>query len=197
MVDLGNMLINNMEKPEDGNKAASWFLKASKLGNPEAQDCMGFMYGDGMGGLKKDPKTAAEYFRKSAEQGYALGQTHYGYSLAKGQGVDRNYTEALEWYRKAAAQDEPLAKNNMGDMYTKGMGVKRDDKEAVKWYKKAAEKNLPMALNSLGDMYEGGFGVKKDVKEAVKYYKKAAELGNHDAKISLANHDIGIPAAEK
>ena len=53
-----------------------------------------------------------KWYRKSAEQGYALAQYNLGGMYAKGQGVTQNYVKAHMWSNLAAAQgDETAAKN--------------------------------------------------------------------------------------
>jgi TPR repeat protein len=49
-----------------------------------------------------------EWFRKSAQQGYAWTEYNLGFMYANGKGVSQDYTEAVKWYRKAAEQGAAL-----------------------------------------------------------------------------------------
>ena len=87
----------------------------------------------------QDYNKAIEWYRKSAERGYAQSQTILGLMYSKGRGVERDYKEAVKWYRKAADQAYVKAQFNLGVMYSEGRGVEQSDKEAAKWCRKAAE----------------------------------------------------------
>ena len=139
---------------------------------------------------------AVKWYRKAAEQGFALAQCFLGVCYEKGQGVPQNYTEAVKWYRKAAEQGNARAQNNLGVCYEKGQGVPQNYTEAVKWYRKAAEQGNAIAQNNLGVCYYNGEGVPKNYSEAVKWYRKAAEQGNAQAQFNLGYcyyHGEGVP----
>ena len=142
--------------------------------------------------LKKNLQTAFEWFKLSAEQGYASAQNSLGIMYEDGEGVEQNYQEAMNWYRKSAEQGNPCAQYNLGQLYRKGQGVTENKEEAVKWYKLSAEQGYADAQYSLGFMYDKGKGVVWDSKEAVKWYQKAAEQGHVEAQYNLAlKYDIG------
>ena len=128
---------------------------------------------------------AVRWYRKAAEQGYALAQYRLALCYDYGEGVTKDYTEAVKWYRKAAEQGNSDAQCNLGYCYEKGQGVAKDETEAVKWYRKAAEQGDSDAQFNLGNCYEKGQGVAKDYTEAVKWYRKAAEQGYANAQYNL------------
>ena len=68
-----------------------------------------YLYSKGLG-IEKDPKQAAEWYRKAAEQGFAESQVHLGFAYQEGSGVEKNDALAMEWYRKAAIQNDDYAK---------------------------------------------------------------------------------------
>ena len=47
---------------------------------------------------------AIKWYRKAAEQGYAIAQNNLGDCYYYGNGVERDCVEAIKWYRKAAEQ---------------------------------------------------------------------------------------------
>lgn len=81
---------------------------------------------------------AVSWYRKSAEQGYAVAQTELGWSYYLGRGVRRSNTEAVRWYLKAANRGQPDAQYLMGLMYEEGEGVLKDEVEALAWYNVSA-----------------------------------------------------------
>ena len=61
------------------------------------------MYRDGYG-VEQDYKHAVKWYRKSAEQEYAIAQNNLGVMYENGYGVEQDYKQAVEWYFKAAIQ---------------------------------------------------------------------------------------------
>ena len=59
---------------------------------------------------------AVKWYRKSAEQGCALGQNDLGFIYANGQGVTKNYVEAYKWFLLAAGQGNELAKKGVAEV---------------------------------------------------------------------------------
>jgi hypothetical protein len=109
---------------------------------------LGDMYYFGHGVAKNDQK-AAEYYRKAAEQDYAVGQCNLGFMYNHGYGVPLDYQKAAEWYRKAAEQGNADAQSNLGTLYENGDGVDKDMTKAVEWYSKAVEQGHFGAQQSL------------------------------------------------
>ena len=87
----------------------------------------------------EDYVTAAQEFKKAAEQGIAQAQYNLGVMYDNGEGVIQDDKEAVKWFRLAAEQGYARAQHNLGVMYRNGEGVRQDDKEAVTWYRLAAE----------------------------------------------------------
>ena len=67
------------------------------------------MYYNGKG-VAQNYTEAVNWYRKSAEQGFAEAQYNLGAMYANGDGVKRNFTEALKWFRKSAEQGFAPAK---------------------------------------------------------------------------------------
>ena len=142
---------------------------------------------EGWGGVTKNKIEAVEWYRKAAENGYAVAQNNLGNCLYSGRGCTQNYQEAVEWYRKAAEQSHAQAQTNLADCLYEGIGCAADKAEAFKWYKKAAEQNIANAQNMVGRYLEEGWGgVTKNQIEAVEWYRKAAEQGYDLAQYNLA-----------
>jgi TPR repeat protein len=169
------LTVNGIGVVLQGDKSAL-VLPASYLPHPLFY--LGVAFRDGEG-VEKDEKEAVRWFRKAAEQGYAMAQVELGKVYYYGQGVKKDNTEAIKWYRKAAEQGYSFGQYNLGQAYSEGVGVKEDIVEAVKWWRKAAEQGNVYAQNNLFYTYrDGGKGLKKDDKEAVKWLRKMAEQGD-------------------
>lgn len=153
--------------------------KLAEQGNAEAQFEIGALYNFGEDGIQKDLREAVKWYKKSADQGYALAQRALGSCYACGTGVEKDTQDAVKWFRKAAEQGDSAAQCMLGDHYAAGEGVKKDMKEAVKWFRMAAEQGDFSAQHALGDCYAKGEGVEKDTKEAVKWLGRA-EMTEHN-----------------
>ena len=53
-------------------------------------------------GVAEDEEEAVKWYRKAAEQGYAIAQLKLADCYYHGNGVTKNYAEAVEWYRESA-----------------------------------------------------------------------------------------------
>ena len=142
------------------------------------------MYAKGRG-VAEDDEEAAKWYRKAADQRFAVAQSNLGVMYAIGRGVAKDDAEAVKWYRKAADQGYYLAQCNLGVMYEYGRGLAKDEVEAMKWYRKAADQGFATAQFNLGVMCQNSRGVAKDFVEAVKWYRKAAEQGHAAAQDNL------------
>ncbi|MGH9969374.1 MAG: tetratricopeptide repeat protein [Pyrinomonadaceae bacterium] len=91
-------------------------LEKAKLGNVDAQNEVGIAYSEGIG-VKPNQSQAVFWFRKSAEQGYALGTCNLALHYAMGWGVKGNLT--LMWKYVFAAHALDGLKCNPADVYPK------------------------------------------------------------------------------
>ncbi len=78
------------EREKAAREAATWTVKGDD-----------FYFGRG---VEKDDAEAVKWYRKAADQGYALAQYNLGVMYANGRGVVKDDAEAVKWYRKAAEQ---------------------------------------------------------------------------------------------
>lgn len=193
-----------------GSKKIAWelFVKAGQKGNAWSQNHVGevLLNGDSLRlNIDKDEKTALEWFKVAAEQGYALAQFNLAECYAKGKGVEENDEEAVKWYLKAA---EPRYSDSFGDdnekaeydaayqlgkYYERGWGVEKNEAEAFKYYRKSAGydpqpryssyeiNNLLEKELKVAQCYETGMGTKKDISAAEKIYR-AISNSSHNAK---------------
>ncbi|MCG8456053.1 MAG: caspase family protein [Holophagales bacterium] len=96
-------------EPDQASYATSLqvWLPQAKGGDAEAQYYVGQIFERGLGSTP-DPASAAEWYRKAADQDYAPAQVALGYLYELGLGVAADEAEALRWYRRAAGLAEDL-----------------------------------------------------------------------------------------
>jgi TPR repeat protein len=133
-------------------------------------------------GVAKDYVEAVKWWRKAAEQNYALAQYNLGLCYENGQGVAKDEVEAVKWFRKAAEQGDAKAQYNLGVCYRTGEGVAKDPIGAAKWFRKAAEQGDAEAQCDLGLCSTRGEGVARDEVSAYKWLSLASAQGNENAK---------------
>jgi len=91
--------------------------------------------------VERNLTLAAQWFEKSADQGYADAQFALGLMYDAGiGGLSNDFDKAMELYQKAADQGHPKAQYGLGNAYYCGHGVSRDMAQALIWYRKAAER---------------------------------------------------------
>ena len=157
----------------------------AEVGDLDAQIELGQRYQAGDGGVQQDYAEAVRWYRRSADQGHALGQAYLGFMYSTGRGVRQDAAEAARWYRRSADQGHSLGQNNLGVLYRDGRGVSQDDAEAVRWFRRSADQDEALGQANLGWMYENGRGVRRDRVEAVRWYRRAADQGNSWAREQL------------
>ena len=81
---------------------------------------MGKIDRDGVAGLA-NKKTAAQWFLRSARQGYAKAQNHIGMRYALGDGIKSDEIRALMWLTIAANRGNKLAEVNRSALTQKMM----------------------------------------------------------------------------
>ena len=78
----------------------------------------GSMYRFGIG-VKEDQEKAVEWFRKSAEQGHAVGQYFLACAYQEGEGVPQNFAEARAWFSLSKSNGDEDAEERMDDLDAK------------------------------------------------------------------------------
>lgn len=110
-------------------------LEKANQGNVNAQNEVGIAYSEGHG-VKADQKQAVYWFRRSAEQGYAIGTCNLALHYGMGWGVKGNLT--LMWKYVFAAHALDGLKCNPADVYPKFRKIcsmERGWELAVAWLK--------------------------------------------------------------
>jgi len=160
---------------EEIEPMAKRYQDAAEKGDPEAQFGLAATYHN-----TELSAESVDWFRKSAEQGYAPAQVALGDCYLCGRDVPKDETEAFNWFLTAAEQENTQGQIRVANAYLQGQGVPEDKTEAVKWYRKAAEQGSAEAQFALGNCYAKGEGVHEDKEEAIKWYHQAVEREGHE-----------------
>lgn len=106
--------------------AITFFERAADAGSALAQTRLAWI----LDGANDDVRAVAMY-RAAAEQGYAPGMHGLGEMYAKGEGVEKNLSEAVGWFTKAAdAGHDKSLRILIGAYKNGGLGLAADADKA-------------------------------------------------------------------
>lgn len=124
---------------------------AADAGHADAQALLAFILHQA-----GENEKAAEYFRKSAEQGNIEGQYGLAIMYTAGDGVPKDMNEAKKWFTQAAEQGSAKSIHALAEIYMSGNGVDPNSPEALSWIKRAADTDSISAINALAAAYRTG-----------------------------------------
>jgi TPR repeat protein len=152
--ELGNM-IDGMEL----------MYKSANAGYAPAQAKLGYILDQ-----SEENEKAVIWFRKAAEQGNVDGQYGLGIMYAKGDGVEKTFSEAIIWIKKAADQGHLMAMRTYATALENGeLGISKDEDETLRWLRKAADQGDAISIRRLAQAYRWGeLGLVTDTIEANK-----------------------------
>jgi TPR repeat protein len=101
----------------------------------------GLMYYKGRG-VEQSYSEAANWFRLSAQKGYAPALYSLGHMFSRGNGVPQSMAQAFKHFSLAAEQGYAPAQFAVGYMYAKGQSVKQDKLLAHMWLNLAAARGV-------------------------------------------------------
>lgn len=132
-------------------------------------------------GISQNDLDAIEYFRRSADLGYAPAQVVMGYFSETGFHIPQNPSAAADWYKKAAKQDDRLGDWLLGRSYFTGNGAARDLAGAETWLQKAANQGDPF-----GQYLQGLIKLERnDYSKAADLFRRSAMQGLPQAQEQL------------
>ena len=140
--------------PQDFGRAAEWYGRLAKLGDPRAQTSLGLMYARGYG-VTKNLAEAQRWWNFAAIQNDPGAQFNLGLTYATGQGAAVDHERAARWYREAARRGHVQAQHNLGMLYHEGKGVPRDPRQAYYWVRVAALQGDAVAADALDGLRAG------------------------------------------
>lgn len=199
----GRALSDGLGVAPNASEALDWLRQAAERGAPVHQHDYGVALETGLDGSDQGQGSggaalAAQWYQRSADQGFAPAQTSLGLLYMDGRGVPRDGARALELFRVAAAAGHARAQNNLGLIYVRGEAVERDYVIAREWFERAAEQGLVQAYRNLSVIYQNGFGVEPDEARAFELLAqaRAQESFSVSAYLSRIGWPYGTSLAE-
>jgi len=171
-------------------KLVADLFAAADAGHAPSQNLLGALHDRGRG-FPKNPKDAAYWYRRAAEQNLAVAQFNLGALYRSGTGVPRDDEAAFGWFRGAAQQGHAEAQYQMALMLEDGIGRRRDPAQAVEWYRKSAQSGYAPAQHNLAAAYATGNGIAKNESEAANWYLRAADQG-----IAASQFQLGLALSQ-
>ncbi|KAL8732973.1 MAG: hypothetical protein Q9166_002371 [cf. Caloplaca sp. 2 TL-2023] len=175
---LGRMSLRGEGMEQSFEKALVWFKRGLANADALCQYELGLMYLNGLG-VRKDPLTAADYFKEAANQGFASAQTYLG-QLFLDQG---DISTAIRYFDLAAQSGHIEAFYHLAEISNNGIGRERSCGVATAYYKLVAEKAeaIHSSFAESNSVYDNG-----DSETALVGYMMAAEQGYESAQANVA-----------
>ncbi|KAL8710149.1 MAG: hypothetical protein Q9220_005232 [cf. Caloplaca sp. 1 TL-2023] len=175
---LGRMSLRGEGMEQSFEKALVWFKRGLANGDALCQYELGLMYLNGFG-VRKDPVTAADYFKEAANQDFASAQTYLG-RLFLDQG---DISTAIKYFDLAARHGHIEAFYHLAEISNNGIGRERSCGVATAYYKLVAEKTeaIHSSFDEANRAYDEG-----DTETALVDYMMAAEQGYEFAQANVA-----------
>ncbi len=131
---LGERFIHGLDgELQDVNKGLYYLTKSADKGDVWSLHQLGTYFNSGYCGIPKDTKKAFNYYLKAAKRGFAGSQNNLAWHYYKGDGVEKNLSEAIYWVTRAIEQGEPFGYSTLSTMRFEGNGFIKDDVETYKW----------------------------------------------------------------
>jgi TPR repeat protein len=176
---------------QDSKRAAYWYEKAAGLGNPEAQNQIGYFYQAGIG-VPQDPKRALHWYHLSASSGFAKAKVNLAIIYLRGIGVQKNDELAVRLLTQAFQEGNGTAATYLGLLSYFGIAVKEDKIGAERWFQSALKLHDPLAAYDLGLLYSVYVDHPRDLPKAAALLRRAADAGYvpamHSLGLLLVNH---------
>ena len=142
-----------------------------------AQFALGWMYFAGKW-VPNSEELAIEWFRKSAEQGFANAQRWVGSRLTNYRHTDPDWrNKRVEWYKRAAYKGQIEAQLFLAQEYRLPPYKCHCPELAHYWYKKAAEQGCGFAYARLADELKNSADP-EGIQKRMALYQKGALLGS-------------------
>lgn len=148
-------------------------LDMASRGDPTAMFTVAEMFRTGHG-FPKNPKLAAQWYRKAAETKYSYAMLRWGECLEMGFGVPAAPAEAAKWYERAAAKDTDQAVGPLLRVY-QNAGVEPSDKSGFpNWLASKVRNATADEVIWISEMYWKGKYVPKDIRKALEALRLSA-----------------------
>jgi TPR repeat protein len=187
---MGDAYLTGKGVARDFKLAAYWYEKGAGLGDPVAQNQIGYLYQVGLG-VEKDPVRAVHWYQLAAANGLTNAKVNLAVSYVWGMGITKSPSTGEELLLEAAAKGDGLAATYLGDLHYLGISGTKDEGAGVKWYEKGVKLHSYLAAYRMG-MILSGSGPRQNLKRALSLLRESAAAGfvpaMHSAGLLLVNH---------
>jgi len=177
---IGWMLLHSVGAEKNESEARTWFEKAARMGNPNAQYSLAkLILSDPAAGAEQTAE-AIDWLTKAAEAGqdsaqYAIGKFYR----------DTDPAKAAVWFQRSAESGNDFAAYALGKLLLQGEAVPKDIDQALRWLTASAKQGNQYAQYTLGKLYLLGKEVPGDEDAAVRWFTLSAAQGNEYARYFL------------
>ncbi len=197
--------------PVDSAQTVEWYLRAIRLGSPEAAHRLGGMFALGRG-VKKDSVRAGRFWSLSARLGNPSAQIDWGVMCAKGEGTSRDPAQAYYWFvvarqsmtdpKQVATLDQlqaiastELTPDEVFDIPNTAVNFLAPKAQTLRKAMALAEYGNGPAQFELGQALAEGTGLEKDTAEAYVWFSMAAKQKVKNA--AKARDSLKLSSKEK
>jgi hypothetical protein len=197
---LGAAYLSGHGVQQDLKLAAYWYEKAAGLGDPLAENEIGYFYEMGIG-VSPNPSRAVHWYQLAASAGLLDAKVNLGIAYLWGKGVPQDQKMAERLINEAATKGSGIGAAYMGEMYNFGEGVAQDQAAAEHWYEKGARLHNSLASYRLGVLLSTPIDHPRNIERAAALFRESAGAGFIPAKHSLGllmlNHpELGYSSEE-
>lgn len=185
LANLGILYYYGRGVKQDYQQATSYLTKPKTLADADACYCLGMLYYEGKGPLRKNAKKAMKYLTVAAEQNIPEAQNALGKLYYLSGETEQDNKKAFFLFQKAANNGIAESMVYLGDMYRDGTSCSQNYTVAAELYAKAVKQDNVIAFDRLAAFYYSGKGVEKDYAKAAELYKKAADKDFTHAQYAL------------
>lgn len=156
------MLSNGLGGSRDEQEAVKWLHESAEDNFPPAQLELAKAYYIGSLGLTTDYNKSL-HLAKQAANSIGNAMALLGLHYEKGQGTNKDISQAINWYTKAANKDDLFSQVQLGKIYIKNEKHKSYNK-AHRWLAKAADRGDKTSQMLLGSLYTTkGFSLRNNI----------------------------------
>jgi TPR repeat protein len=183
-IALGAAYLSGHGVKQDLKLAAYWYEKAAGLGDPSAENEIGYFYEVGIG-VSRNPARSAHWYQLAASAGFLDAKVNLGIAYLWGKGVPQDARMAEQLISEAANKGSGIGAAYMGEMYNYGEGVAQDQAAAEHWYEKGAKLHNSLASFRLAVLLSTPADHPRNIQRAAALFRESADAGFIPAKHSL------------
>ncbi|KAA6465149.1 sel1 repeat family protein [Acidobacteria bacterium AB60] len=189
---LGDAYLTGRGVSQDLKQAAYWYEKGAGLGDPVAQNQIGYLYEVGLG-VEKDQARAMHWYQLASAGGLTNAKVNLAVAYIWGMGVEKNPPLGESLLLEAVAKGNSMAATYLGDLHFDGIGVPRDEAAGEKWYEKAVKMHNYLGAYRVGMLLSERAGHAHDLKRALGLFRESATAGFVPAMHSLGRLQVNHP----